>query len=102
MNTELIFQTFVGRNDALAKLDNCLMSAIKGEIHLIFLAGEAGSGKSWLIREFCKRAEQKYDDLIVSSGNCAVITQDIGVQPYQPFKDVLHTLFDITNGRGSR
>ena len=43
------------RESELATLEECLASAREGEGRFVFIAGEAGLGKSSLIGEFCAR-----------------------------------------------
>ncbi|NIP17123.1 MAG: AAA family ATPase, partial [Xanthomonadales bacterium] len=52
--------------------------------------GEAGSGKTALVQEFTRRAQEAHADLIVASGNCNAYT-GIG-DPYLPFREILELL----------
>ena len=61
---------FVGRERELERLDRLLDLALTGQGQVCFLAGEAGSGKTALIREFTQRAQQKHPDLVVAGGEC--------------------------------
>ena len=83
---------FVRRDIELETLDSQLLAAMRGEKHLMFIAGEAGMGKTWLVKEFCQRAEQRYDDLIVASSACSTVIEDTISAPYQPFKDIFRVL----------
>jgi len=87
-----MFRTFVGRSAELKMFDRRLQAAMRGENHLLFIAGDAGIGKTMLIQESCRRAEQEYDDLVVMFGACSMLTEDIGTEPYRPFKDIFRTL----------
>lgn len=87
-----MFQTFVGRTIELETFKAYLQAAIKGERHLAFLAGDAGIGKTRLIQEFCRRAEQTHDDLVVAFGACSTLTEGVSTEPYQPFKDIFQIL----------
>jgi DNA-binding SARP family transcriptional activator len=81
---------FVAREGELAKLESFLDLALANQGRVIFITGEAGSGKSALIHEFTQRAQDAHADLIVASGNCNAHT-GIG-DPYLPFREVLALL----------
>jgi len=81
---------FVARERELAKLGVFLDSALSGKGHIIFVTGEAGSGKSALVREFAHRAQEAHANLTVASGNCNANT-GIG-DPYLPFREILALL----------
>jgi hypothetical protein len=69
---------FIARADELALASN-------GRV--VFIIGEAGSGKTTLIQEFTRRAQELHPDLIVASGNCNAYT-GVG-DPYLPFREIL-------------
>jgi tetratricopeptide (TPR) repeat protein len=52
--------------------------------------GEAGCGKTSLVTEFARRAEEVHTDLVVAIGNCNA-QSGIG-DPYLPFREVLSLL----------
>ena len=81
---------FVARTRELAKLDEHLNSALSGKGEVVFVTGEAGSGKTTLIQEFTRRAQEKYPELLVAIGNCNAYT-GIG-DPYLPFREILEFL----------
>jgi predicted ATPase len=81
---------FVAREHELARLDEFLDLALSGQGRVIFVTGEAGTGKTALAREFAWRAERAHGALIVASGNCSAYT-GIG-DPYLPFREVLSLL----------
>jgi len=81
---------FVGRERELERLDRLLDLALTGQGQVCFLAGEAGSGKTALIREFTQRALQKHPDLVVAGGECNDL--DGRGDPYLPFREVLGQL----------
>src|SRR3990172_2267317 len=88
---------FVGRERELEGLDRLLDLALTGHGQICLLAGEAGSGKTALIREFTQRAQQKHPDLVVAGGEC----NDLDGQgdPYLPFREVLGQLTgDVETG----
>jgi DNA-binding SARP family transcriptional activator len=81
---------FVAREGELAKLESFLDLALSNQGRVIFITGEAGSGKTALIQEFTQRAQDAHADLVVASGNCNAHT-GIG-DPYLPFREVLELL----------
>jgi tRNA A-37 threonylcarbamoyl transferase component Bud32/tetratricopeptide (TPR) repeat protein/energy-coupling factor transporter ATP-binding protein EcfA2 len=80
----------VGRGRELAKLDKFLDLTLSEKGEMIFITGEAGSGKTTLIRTFEYLAQKRREDLIVARGKCDAHT-GIG-DPYLPFRDVLSML----------
>jgi predicted ATPase/energy-coupling factor transporter ATP-binding protein EcfA2 len=81
---------FVAREPELAQLDEYLELVLAGKGRVVFITGEAGSGKSTLIHEFTQRAQERYPGLIVASGNCNAHT-GIG-DPYLPFREIMGLL----------
>jgi DNA-binding SARP family transcriptional activator/predicted ATPase len=81
---------FVARERELAQLDRFLDLALAGQGRVVFVTGEAGSGKSALVQEFGRRVQQAHADLIVVSSNCNAYT-GIG-DPYLPFREILGLL----------
>lgn len=81
---------FVARERELAQLDGFLDLALAGEGRVVFVTGEAGSGKTALVQEFTRRAQDVHADLIVASGNCNAHT-GIG-DPYLPLREILGLL----------
>ncbi len=81
---------FVARESELEKMDGVLKQAVAGKGGVVFVTGEAGSGKTSLIQEFTQRAQESNDELIVASGNCNAYT-GIG-DPYLPFREILELL----------
>jgi serine/threonine protein kinase/tetratricopeptide (TPR) repeat protein len=80
----------VAREQELAKLDRFLDLTLSGKGQMVFVTGEAGSGKTTLIRTFEELAQKKHADLIVVRGKCDAHT-GIG-DPYLPFREVLAML----------
>ncbi|MFB0538056.1 MAG: BTAD domain-containing putative transcriptional regulator, partial [Anaerolineae bacterium] len=81
---------FVAREHELAQLGRFLDLALAGQGRVVFVTGEAGSGKTALVQEFTRRAQDAHSDLVVASGNCNAYT-GIG-DPYLPFREVLELL----------
>jgi DNA-binding SARP family transcriptional activator len=81
---------FVARESELASLDRHLRTALAGQGRVVFVTGEAGSGKTALLQEFTRRAQETHSDLVVASGNCNAYT-GLG-DPYLPFRQILDLL----------
>jgi predicted ATPase/predicted negative regulator of RcsB-dependent stress response len=82
---------FVAREHELAQLDRFLGLALGGQGRVVFVTGEAGSGKTALVQEFARRAQEAAGQaLVVASGNCNAHT-GVG-DPYLPFREILGLL----------
>jgi len=81
---------FVGRESELARLHHSLDQALAGEGCVAFITGEAGTGKTALATEFCRRAAEAHPDLVFASGNGNAHT-GLG-DPYLPFREILALL----------
>ena len=81
---------FVARARELEKLNGHLTAALDENGGVVFVTGEAGSGKTTLIQEFARRSQDEYPDLLVAFGNCNAYT-GIG-DPYLPFREILEFL----------
>ena len=81
---------FVGQESELARLDDFLGLALAGEGQVVFVIGEAGSGKTSMVQEFARRALMRHVDLLVAGGNCNAYT-GLG-DPYLPFREILGVL----------
>ena len=62
--------TFVAREEELAKLEYSLAAALAGQGRVVFVTGEAGSGKTSLIGEFTRRSLQAHEGLLAAGGSC--------------------------------
>jgi DNA-binding SARP family transcriptional activator/predicted ATPase len=80
----------VARERELGALAGFLERALAGHGRVVFVAGEAGSGKTALIEEFARRAQEAHGDLVVAGGNGNAYT-GVG-DPYMPFREVLALL----------
>ena len=81
---------FVDREAELDQLAAHLKTALNGQGHVVFMAGEAGLGKTTLIREFAQRAQADQPNLLVVGGHC---TSHRGVgDPFLPFREILAQL----------
>jgi predicted ATPase len=80
----------VARAQELALLDSYLDRALMGEGQIVFVTGGAGRGKSSLLAEFARRAQEAHPDLIVAGGNGDNFA-GVG-DPYLPFREVMGQL----------
>jgi DNA-binding SARP family transcriptional activator/pimeloyl-ACP methyl ester carboxylesterase len=78
--------SFVGRTRELDQLNDYLAEALTGNGRIAFVTGGAGRGKSSLLAEFARRAQQAHSDLIVAGGNGNTFA-GVG-DPYLPFREV--------------
>lgn len=78
---------FVARERELQRLRQFPDRALTGQGQVVFVTGEAESGKTALITEFTRRVQECYADLIVAFGDCNAQTE-IG-NPYLPFREIL-------------
>jgi predicted ATPase len=83
-------QVFVAREHELRQLDHYHERAIAGDNQVCFVIGEAGSGKTALVREFALRALEKHEDLIIAVGQCDAQT-GMG-DAYLPFRELMGQL----------
>jgi predicted ATPase len=81
---------FVAREPELEVLNHYLDSTLEGQGQPVFVIGDAGKGKTMLIQEFARRAQERIPNLLVSSGNCNAHT-GFG-DPYLPFREILSLL----------
>jgi tRNA A-37 threonylcarbamoyl transferase component Bud32/tetratricopeptide (TPR) repeat protein len=81
---------FVAREQEMDRLNKLLDKAIAGRGQVIFVTGEAGSGKTALTQEFASQAQENHPELVMASGKCNAHT-GIG-DPYLPFIELLALL----------
>jgi predicted ATPase/DNA-binding XRE family transcriptional regulator len=81
---------FVERRKELARLKADLQQALAGNGMPVFLLGEAGNGKTTLMREFARIAQEANPRLLVAGGQCNAQT-GLG-DPFRPFRDILGIL----------
>jgi len=87
---------FVGREQEMQRLHAHLRDAVHGQGHLLFIAGEAGRGKTSLLGEFARQALAAWRELLVAGGSSDVYTGQ--GDPLLPFRDVYRLLAgDIEN-----
>jgi predicted ATPase/DNA-binding SARP family transcriptional activator len=81
---------FVAREQELNQLRESLEKTLAGEGRVVFVTGEAGSGKTALIGEFLHQVQETHETLVVASGDCNAYT-GVG-DPYLPFREILELL----------
>ena len=87
MTGRAISTSFVGRQEELRRLQQGLQSAATGEPGALLIAGEAGIGKTRLVREFADRVGYEAQVLL---GSCIPLSG--GGLPYGPIVDALRPL----------
>lgn len=90
-------QTFVARERELNRLEDFITRAMAGQATVCFVTGEAGRGKTALVTEFARRAQERYQYLIVATGQGDAQTG--AGDSYLPFRDILAQLTgDVERG----
>jgi DNA-binding CsgD family transcriptional regulator len=79
---------FIGREDELLWLQERLEEARRGQGDIVFIAGEAGVGKSRLLTELVTRGQ--YAEIRVLEGRCSLFESAL---PYAPFIEAFRGLF---------
>ncbi len=78
---------FVARAAELAFLESALQSMLQGQGQVRLVAGKAGAGKSTLVEEFARRAQENHPNLALAVGICD--PQTGSQDPYLPFREIL-------------
>ena len=86
-------RVFVGRNTELAALETAYRRVLDtGSTHLVTISGEAGVGKTRLIREFWERLASETPEPLRRTGRCLPYGQGI---TYWPVGEILKEHFEI-------
>ena len=96
-------QLFVARDNELSRLGDFLDLAMQGKSSICFVTGEAGAGKSCLLREFERRSCKLHKDIMFADGDCNPQT-GLG-DPYLPFREIMAELSGVdgeVDDRGSK
>ncbi len=88
---------FVARTRELARLNSYLDEALNGNGRIVFITGGAGRGKTSLLAEFARRAQDAHQDLIVAGGGGSAVA-GVG-DAYLPFREVMELLTGSTTAR---
>ena len=83
-------QIFVARERELAQLDGFLKQALASQGLVCFVTGEAGSGKTTLVTEFARRAQEQHKTLAVAVGQSDAQTG--AGDANLPFREILGQL----------
>ena len=80
----------VSRDTELARLDGFLEKVMAGHGQMTFISGDAGSGKTALLKGFSHHAYENIPDLLIATAKCEAYSGfDI---PYLPIRDLLKIL----------
>jgi DNA-binding SARP family transcriptional activator/tetratricopeptide (TPR) repeat protein len=90
------FPPFVGRQHELTRLEDTLTQAMSGDGKVLFITGEAGSGKTALLDAFVRSAMAAHPELLVVNSSGSAYT-GLGA-PYWPFIEILRQLCGETDG----
>jgi len=82
--------TFVARETQMARLSQFLEAALSARGQMAFLSSEAGWGKTSLLANFSRHAQDAHPHLVVASGICS--TYKGAGDPYLPFREILRML----------
>jgi class 3 adenylate cyclase/tetratricopeptide (TPR) repeat protein len=88
--TQLPHQVFVGRERELAALRAKLAAALDGRGSLVLVGGEPGVGKTTLVKQLIREAEQR--GALAVFGRCY---ESEGTVPYSPFVEMLEQALAI-------
>lgn len=91
-----------GRETQWARLREEVDALREGRPRIAFVHGEAGIGKTRLLRELARQAERSDSNLIVAWGHC-VATASAGpaASPYHPIREILSLLIGDIQGAGA-
>ncbi len=93
-------EPFFARRQELEMLGKVFDRVVGGKGQIAFIAGEAGSGKTALMREFTRLVHEGYKELLVGRGECNAVTGP--GDPYLPFREVLGCLVSDLESSWSR
>jgi adenylate cyclase len=89
----------IGRDAELARMIDCLARVITGEAHIVRLIGDAGVGKSRLVREFLLLIEE--DERFASVTVRHAICSPLGERHYGALSAILRSAYDIGPKEGA-
>lgn len=94
----MVSSSLFGRDRQTKKLDRLLERVLAGYGQVTLIKGEAGAGKTALVKNFISRAQEKYPEIVASIGNCSGHS---GISdPYLPFREAIKQLLDAPESNG--
>lgn len=84
-----------GREMQMNQLQSQFTVAMTERPQLVFVIGDAGKGKTSLVREFCRQAQVANNQVVVAWGQC-YMPRGFGT-PYLPFQEILALLGGTTD-----
>ena len=90
IHTQIPRSHFFAREEELQQLSNNLEACLAGRNQVLFVTGEAGSGKTSLVKEFINLSLQRLPGLVAVYSNCNAFTGTS--DPYLPFIEILSML----------
>ncbi len=84
----------IGREDELATLWHALQAILPGNGQIVSIVGEAGSGKTSLLREFRRRLNAAHPNVLYLYGSCFSYSS---TQPYSLMSNTIRQLCDIND-----
>ncbi|MCC7187370.1 MAG: AAA family ATPase [Anaerolineales bacterium] len=100
---------FIGRQAELRALTESFEKILKGQPQLIFVSGEAGIGKSYLLLEFLERTLSNHAELVSAVANCnasfgksdpLLPWRSIAEQLLNPKKNKIRSISNLTKTAG--
>jgi predicted ATPase len=89
--------SFIGRTTHLARLQQFLDRTLLGNGQVCFVTGEPGAGKTALIAEFTRVAQEDHREVVVAFGDCNALSGE--GDPYLPFREIMTLLLgDVDHG----
>ncbi|MEH6592757.1 MAG: BREX system ATP-binding domain-containing protein [Halioglobus sp.] len=86
---------FFGREKELDRLERLLDDVLEGKAKTVFIAGDAGSGKSTLVEAFVERAQNRSSKLLATLATCD--SQAGQSDAYLPFLETISQLTGDSN-----
>lgn len=83
-----------GRQHHVDMLWNAWNRARSGKPQIIFLAGDAGVGKTRMVRQLCADIQRRHGNVMISWGECT--SGAASIEPYLPFRQAINGIVDPT------